>query len=71
MAQNYTDSLSDNIKRSHKEMIRQGRVFTKLRVGYKRCGEKNKDIMIDDSCAFLMKQIVVSVLNKGENYAIY
>lgn len=59
MAQNYTDSLSDNIKRSHKEMIRQGRVFTKLRVGYKRCGEKNKDIMIDDSCAFLIRKLFV------------
>lgn len=35
MAQSYTDSLSDNIKRSHIEMIKQGRVFTKLRVGYK------------------------------------
>lgn len=59
MAQNYTDSLSNNIKRSHKEMIRQGRVFTKLRVGYKRTGEKNKDIIIDDSCAFLIRKLFV------------
>ena len=40
-------------------MIRQGRVFTKLRVGYKRCGEKNKDINIDDSCAFLIRKLFV------------
>ena len=59
MAQNYTDSLSDNIKRSHKEMIRQGRVFTKLRVGYKRSGEKNKDIIIDENCAFLIRKLFV------------
>ena len=59
MAHNYTDSLSDNIKRSHKEMIRQGRVFTKLRVGYKRSGEKNKDIIIDENCAFLIRKLFV------------
>lgn len=59
MAQSYTDSLSDNIKRSHKEMIRQGRVYTKLRIGYKRSGEKNKDIIIDDNCAFLIRKLFV------------
>lgn len=59
MAQNYTDSLSDNIRRSHNEMISQGRVFTKLRVGYKRSESNNKDIIIDDSCAFLVRKLFV------------
>ena len=59
MAQNYTDSLSDNIRRSHNEMISQGRVFTKLRVGYKRSETNNKDIIIDDSCAFLIRKLFV------------
>ena len=59
MAQNYTDNLSDNINRSHTEMIRQGRVFTKLRVGYKRSESNNKDIIIDDSYAFLIRKLFV------------
>lgn len=59
MAQNYTDSLSDNIKRSHNEMISQGRVFTKLRVGYKRDEKNPKEIIIDDSCAFLVRKLFV------------
>lgn len=59
MAQSYTDSLSDNIKRSHNEMISQGRVFTKLRVGYKRDEKNQKEIKIDDSCAFLIRRLFV------------
>lgn len=59
MAQSYTDSLSDNINRSHHEMINQGRVFTKLRVGYKRSKTNPKDIIIDDNCAFLIRKLFV------------
>ena len=59
MAQSYTDSLSDNINRSHVEMIKQGRVFTKLRVGYKRDEKNPKEILIDDSCAFLIRKLFV------------
>ncbi|MBP3924020.1 recombinase family protein, partial [bacterium] len=59
MAQNYTDSLSYNIRRSHIEMIKQGRVFTKLRVGYKRDEKNSKEILIDESCAFLIKRLFV------------
>lgn len=59
MAQSYTDSLSDNINRSHQEMIKQGRVFTKLRVGYKRSEGNKKDIIIDESCAFLVRKVYI------------
>lgn len=59
MAQSYTDSLSDNINRSHAEMIKQGRVFTKLRVGYKRDEKNPKEIIIDESCAFLIRKLFV------------
>lgn len=59
MAQNYTDSLRDNVKRSQDHMIREGMLPTVAPIGYlnTRDGRGKADIIPDPDRAHLVRRI--------------
>lgn len=59
MAQSYTDSLRDNVKRSMDYKIKQGEYPSKAPIGYKniRLEDGKADIVLDEERAFMVKRL--------------
>lgn len=55
MAENYTDCISDNVKRSFKQMRKEGKWAHKAPVGYRNVKDSkgNSDVVIDPDRDFL------------------
>ena len=56
MAENYTDCISDNVKRSFKQMRKEGKWAHRAPVGYKNVKDSkgNSDVVIDPDRGFLI-----------------
>lgn len=56
MAENYTDCISDNVKRSFKQMRKEGKWAHKAPVGYRNVKDSkgNSDVVIDPDRGFLI-----------------
>src|SRR3989339_1785713 len=68
-AKNYTDNLSEEVKKGQKEKVAQGWLPTKPPVGYKTVGEKgHKIILIEEEKAVMVKKMFE--LYASGNYSI-
>ena len=60
MAQNYTDCISENVKRAHEQMVREGKAMGMAPVGYKNVRDENTkvaDIVLDEIRAPLVQRL--------------
>ena len=59
MAESYTNSISDNVKRSFEKMRQEGKITGTAPIGYlnKNDGRGKTDIILDTDRAFLVKRI--------------
>ena len=62
LAKNYTDSISDNVKRSHEQMVREGKAMGLAPLGYINVRDKDThiaNIILDEDRAFLIKRLFI------------
>lgn len=59
MAQQYAESISENVLRSHERMIKEGKIFGQPVVGYKRKEDNKKEVIVDEGNAFLVRKLFV------------
>lgn len=59
MAQQYAESISENVIRSHERMIKEGKIFGQPVVGYKRKEDNRKEVVVDEDRAFLVRKLYV------------
>lgn len=60
MAQNYTDCISENVKRSHEQMVREGKAMGLAPLGYLNVRDpqtKVANIILDEERAFLIRRL--------------
>lgn len=60
MAKSYTDSISDNVKRAHEQMVREGKAMSLAPLGYLNVRDtetKIANIVLDEKRAFLIKRL--------------
>ena len=60
MAQNYTDSISENVKRAHEQMVREGKAMSLAPLGYINVRDpqtKVANIILDEKRAILVKRL--------------
>ncbi len=60
MAQNYTDCISENVKRSHEQMVREGKAMSLAPLGYVNVRDpqtKVANIILDEKRAILVKRL--------------
>ena len=59
MAQQYAESISENVLRSHERMIKEGKIFGQPVVAYKRKEDNKKEVVVDEERAFLIRKLFV------------
>ena len=59
MAQQYAESISENVLRSHERMMKEGKIFGQPVVGYKRKEDNRKEVVVDEERAFLIRKLFV------------
>ena len=60
MAQNYTDCISENVKRSHEQMVREGKAMGLAPLGYLNVRDpktKVADIVLDENRYYNVRKI--------------